>query len=195
MSTRITSGEALRFEPGAGSLVKTCGPAAVASPASATPSCRVKAPVLPGSAAAGQERIEVGVAVAADGHIVSPRAQEVLQRGLAAIGLAVNLIQQAMAVRVVWVQAVIGGVVVEQAEDPVERRIPLTRELPGDPGGTVEREAEPFHVRGALGAAADRALDLGLRAGADMPQVDGLVQGLVARASAVGPGLAPRARP
>ena len=39
---------ALRVEPGAGSLVKTCGPAAVASPASATPSCRVKAPVLPG---------------------------------------------------------------------------------------------------------------------------------------------------
>ena len=145
----------------------------------------------PRQAAAGQERIEIEVAVAADGQVVSPLAQEVVERGRAAIGLAIDLIQQAMAVRVVQVVEIV-GVVVEQAEDPVERRIRLlSRELPGDPGGAVEREAEPFHVRGALGTAADRALLLVLRAGADMPQVDGLVQGLVRQGVRRGGGTRP----
>ena len=36
------------MEPGAGSLVNTCGPVAAPSPASATTSCMLKSPVLPG---------------------------------------------------------------------------------------------------------------------------------------------------
>ena len=44
------------------------------------------------------------VAVAADRQVVSPRAEELIERGDAAIGLAVDLIEQAMAVEVVGVR-------------------------------------------------------------------------------------------
>ncbi len=133
----------------------------------------------PREAAAGQEWVEMKVAVAADGQIVRPDAQQFIERGDAAIGLAIDLRQQAMAVRVVGVPEIV-GVVVEQADDPVERRGRLlSHELEVDAGGAIERETVPFHVDGALGTVADGAVLLKPRAGAEMPQVDGLVQGLV----------------
>ena len=87
--------------------------------------------------------MKIGVAGPADGQVVSPRAQEPIECGDAAFGLPIDLIEQAMAIRVVRVHEV-EKIVIEQAEDPLERGIRLsTVELPGDQGRMIDREAVP----------------------------------------------------
>src|SRR5205814_1443774 len=99
---------------------------------------QIKTARAPREAATGQERMEMVVAGAADGQVVSPRAQEPIECGDAIMGFPIDLIQQAMAGRAVRVHE-IEGVVVEQAEDSLERRIlPGILELRSDQGGLIE---------------------------------------------------------
>ena len=135
----------------------------------------------PRQAAAGELRMEIRVAVAADRQVVSPLPQDLIERGDAAVGLAVDLVEQAMAVEVVEVPVVVAeGVVIEQAEDAVERRGGiLAGDLELDACGSAQREGVPDHIGGALGPVADRARLPEADSGADQPQLRGLVHGLV----------------